>query len=143
MKKQLLLIAMACCLAPLTLMAQTGQGSVYSLQTRYLIHQLDSAERAALASLLNEYHAKVTMKNEFVKSERTMFHYWTADSRELVTITEFADWSAIEKAGDRDEELEKAAWPDARQRSDFMKRMNGYFTHHRDALYNGMPGLTK
>ena len=142
MKKHFIVLIVAG-LLPLTLLAQNNQGSVFSVQTRYLDHQLDSVERSALMALLKEYHSKVTMKNEFVKSERNMYHFWTEDSREVVTITEFANWGAIEKAGDRDEELEKAAWPDERQRSEIMKKMRGYFTHHKDALYNGMQELTK
>ena len=143
MKKHLIILTFLASLLPLTLYAQNNQGSVFSVQTRYLDHQLDSTERSALMALLKEYHLKVTMKNEFVKSERNMYHFWSVDSREVVTITEFANWSAIEKSGDRDEELEKAAWPDERQRSEFMKKMQGYFTHHKDALYNGMQELTK
>ncbi len=142
MKKQLLLLAFIL-IAPICLLAQSRSSTVYSLQTRYLEHQLDSTERSSLMALLREYHEKVTMKNEFVKSERTMFHYWTVDSRELITITEFADWSAIEKAGDRDMELEAAAWPDPKQRSEFMKKMSAYFTHHKDAIYSALPLLTK
>jgi hypothetical protein len=125
------------------LQAQTGRNSVYSVQIRYLDHQMDSTERAALVGMLQEYHTKVTMKNEYVLSERNMWHFWTSDSREFATITEFADWSAIEKAGDRDSELEKQAWPDAKQRADYMKKMSSYFTHHKDAIFSGVPTLTK
>ena len=125
------------------LQAQSARNSVYALQTRYLAHMMDSTERATLIGLLQEYHTKVTMKNEHVLSERSMWHFFTDDSREFVTITEYSDWSAIEKSGSRDEELEKQAWPDAKQRSDFMKKMNGYFSHHKDAIFNGIPKLSK
>lgn len=104
---------------------------------------MDSTERAALGALLQEYHTKVTMKNELVLSEKSMWHFWTEDSRELVTISEYADWSSIEKAGDRSVELEKQAWPDSKQRAEFMKKMSGYFSHHKDAIYNGLPKLSK
>src|SRR6186997_887863 len=93
--------------------------TVFSVQTRYLDHMMDSTERAQLIGMLQEYHTKVTMKNELVISEKSMWHFYTDDSREFVTITEYADWSSIEKSGDRDEELEKQAWPDVKQRSDF------------------------
>lgn len=123
--------------------AQTAKNTICTVQTRYLKNMLDSTERVALANMLAEYHQKVTMKNEFVLSEKSMWHFWTDDSREFVTVTEYADWSAIEKSGNRDGELEKQAWPDAAQRADFMKKMNSYFTHHKDAIFNVMPKLTK
>lgn len=125
------------------LQAQAAKNSIYVVQTQYMKSIMDSTERAALASLLQEYHTKVTMKNEFILSEKTMFHFWTEDSRELVTISEYADWSSIEKAGDRSEELEKQSWTDSKQRTDFMKKMSGYFSHHKDAIYNGLPKLSK
>jgi hypothetical protein len=142
MKKQLFVAAISF-FAPFLLAAQSEQGTVFSVQTQYLTHQLDSNERVALRALLREYHEKVTLKNEYVKSERTMYHFWTDDSRELITITEYADWGAIEKAGERAEALEAAAWPDASKRSEFMKKLFGYFTHHKDALYNSVPSLSK
>ena len=145
MKKLTLLLAVA---LPLLfqfteLNAQAAKNTIYTVQTQYIKGMMDSTERAALASMLQEYHQKVTMKNELILSEKTMWHFWTDDSRELVTITEYADWSSIEKAGDRGGELEKQAWPDAKQRADFMKKMSGHFSHHKDAIYNGLPKLTK
>ena len=123
--------------------AQAAKNTVFTVQTQYAKSMMDSTERATLASMLQEYHTKVTMKNEFVLSEKTMWHFWTEDSRELVTISEYTDWSSIEKAGDRSGELEKQAWPDSKQRADFMKKMSSYFSHHKDAIYNGLPKLTK
>ena len=43
----------------------------------------------------------------------------------------------------RDEELEKQAWPDAKKRAEFLKKMNGNFTHHKDAIFHGLPGQSK
>jgi len=144
--KKLIILFGATCLLIFNfnrLHAQTTRNSVYTLQTRYLDHMMDSTERATLIGLLQEFHTKVTMKNEFVLNERNMWHYFTDDSREFVTITEYVDWAAIEKAGDRDDELVKQAWPDVKQRSDFMKKMNSYFTHHKDAIFSGVPNLAK
>ena len=145
MKKLTLIIALA--LSVLfqfsEVKAQATKNTIYTVQTQYAKSMMDSTERATLAALLEEYHTKVTMKNEFVLSEKTMWHFWTEDSREIVTISEYADWNSIEKAGDRSSELEKQAWPDAKQRADFMKKMNGYFSHHKDAIYRGLPKLNK
>jgi len=145
MKKLTLMLAIA---LPLLfqfseLNAQSTKNTIYVVQTQYVKSTMDSTERATLASILEEYHTKVIMKNELVLSEKTMWHFWTEDSRELVSISEYADWSSIEKAGDRSAELEKQAWPDSKQRSEFMKKMSGYFSHHKDAIYNGLPKLSK
>ena len=58
-------------------------------------------------------------------------------------IDEYAAFGDITKAFDRSTELEKQAWPDTKQREAFMKKMASYFTHHKDAIYNGSPSLTK
>jgi chromosome condensin MukBEF ATPase and DNA-binding subunit MukB len=145
MKKMILMMAVA---LPLlfqfsNLNAQAAKSTVFTVQTRYVKSMMDSTERAALGALLQEYHTKVTMKNELVLSEKTMWHFWTDDSREVVTITEYADWSAIEKAGDRDDELMNQAWPDSKQRAEFNKKLNSYFSHHKDAIFTGLPKLSK
>lgn len=145
MKKLTLIIALALpILFQFTdLNAQAAKSTIFTIQTQFAKSIMDSTERATLAAMLEEYHTKVTMKNELILSEQTMWHFWTEDSRELVTISEYADWSSIEKAGDRSGELEKQAWPDAKQRADFMKKMNSYFSHHKDAIYRGLPKLKK
>ena len=104
---------------------------------------LDSAARAERDAVLKEYLTKVTMKNEYVIHQSCMVHFFTEDSREFVTITEYASMGDIEKSFDRDTELEKQAWPDKTQRMAIMKKMNGYFTSHKDAIYHGIPSLTK
>lgn len=86
---------------------------------------------------------KGVMKNEFVIHQNNMVHFYSEDSREFVTVTEYANWGDILKAADRDEELEKQAWPDAKKRVEFLKKMNGNFTHHKDAIFHGLPGQSK
>jgi hypothetical protein len=123
--------------------AQTNPERIYHVTTWYMIPELDSTQRAERDALLKEYLTKVTMKNEFVIHQWNMTHFFTDDSREFLVITEMASLADIEKAFDRDEELEKQAWPDAQKRRDFLKKMNSYFTHHKDAIFNGLPALTK
>ncbi|HUH33909.1 MAG TPA: hypothetical protein VLZ28_08135, partial [Daejeonella sp.] len=98
------------------------------------------AERAAV---LKEYHNKVTMKNELILHSWSMGHYFSENSHEFVTINEYANWNDIDRAGTRDEELAKKAWPDAKQRMNFMDKLNSYFSGHKDAIYTGLPDLTK
>ena len=123
--------------------AQAPANHVYHVNTQYASAGLDSVGRAERNALLKEYHDKVTMKNELILHVWTMGHFFTEDSREFVQIYEYASWGDITKAFDRDTELEKQAWPDAKQRDAFMKKMGSYFTHHKDAIYNGMPSLNK
>jgi len=124
-------------------LAQAPAPHVFHVNTQYSVNGLDSASRATRNALLKEYHEKVTMKNEYILHTWSLAHFMTEDSRELVSIYEVASWNDLPKSYDRDAELEKQAWPDQKQRDDFMKRMGAYFTHHKDAIYNAMPSLTK
>jgi hypothetical protein len=124
-------------------MAQGSQNHIFHVNTTYQVIGLDSAERAERTAILKEYHEKVTMKNPYVLHVWTMTHYYSDDSREFVTVYEFAKWEDIDKANEKDGELEKQAWPDAKQRQAFMKKMNSYFTYHKDAIYHGIPEVMK
>lgn len=136
-------VAMLCmCSVPFA-KAQTNPGHVYHVATWYMVIGLDSTARAERNAVLKEYLTNVTMKNEYVIHQSSMSHFFTEDSREFVTITEYADLGAIEKAFDRDTELEKLAWPDETKRKAFMKKMESYFTYHKDAIFAGLPSLTK
>ena len=123
--------------------AQTPAGHVFFINTQYSVSGLDSVARAERNAILKEYHEKVTMKNTVILHMWTMGHFFSEDSREFVTIYEVAKFEDLVKAFDMDTELENKAWPDAKQRADFMKKMNSYFTHHKDAIYNQLPMLTK
>jgi hypothetical protein len=123
--------------------AQAPASHVFHVNTQYSVAGLDSVARGERNAMLKEYHEKVTMKNEFVLHTWSMNHFMSEDSREFVTIYEVASWNDLPKAFDRDTELEKQAWPDAKQRAEFMKKMGAYFTHHKDAIFNGLPSLTK
>jgi hypothetical protein len=126
-----------------TVNAQESSNHVYHVNTWYMVTGMDSAARAERNAILKEYHQKVTMKNELIIHSTTMTHMFSEDSREFVTINEFANWNDIVKAGDRDDELTMKAWPDAKQRTEFFKKMNSYFTYHKDAVYSGLPSLIK
>lgn len=123
--------------------AQMNSDHIFHVNTSYMVTGQDSAARAERDAMLKEYFTKVTMKNEFVIHQNNMVHFYSEDSREFVTVTEYANWGDILKAADRDEELEKQAWPDAKKRAEFLKKMNGNFTHHKDAIFHGLPGQSK
>ena len=122
---------------------QSPAPRIYHVTTFYVGQGLDSIGSAQRAAVVKEYHDKVTMKNELILRSWSMVHYFSDDSREFVTINEYANWNDIDKAATRDEELAKKAWPNSKQRSDFMNKLNSYFTGHKDAIYTGVSNLVK
>jgi len=122
---------------------QTPAPRIYHVATFYVTPGLDSAARAERAAVLKEYHDKVTMKNELILRSWSMAHYFSEDSREFVTINEYANWNDVDKGAVRDEELVKKAWPNSKQRMAFMNKFDSYFTGHKDAIYSGSSSLTK
>lgn len=88
-----------------------------------------------------EYLDKVIMKNEHIIGASFFLHRYTADNTELVYVQSYANWEAIDKAGEREGELARAAWPDDDARSAFFKKRNAYYTDlHSDEIYATMSG---
>lgn len=88
-----------------------------------------------------EYMEKVTKKNEYIMSAGYYTHLFTANSNELMYVQAYSNWEAIDKARDRNEELEKEAWPDEDARKAFLKKMNSaYSTFHSDEIYATLEG---
>jgi len=88
-----------------------------------------------------EYHEKVTMKNEHILSATTLLHYFTSDNSEVVFVTVYPSWTAIEEAAKRNEELEKEAWPDEAVRKAFFKNQRKFYANeHSDEIYVTIPG---
>jgi hypothetical protein len=127
----------------LTAKAQADTSHVFHVSTWYMVTGLDSVARAGRAAVLNEYFTKVTLKNEYVIHQWNMTHLFTEDSREFVTISEYATWDDVRKAENRNAELLRQAWPDMQGRQDYMKKLNSYVTHHKDAIYIGLSRLIK
>ena len=129
------------CMPQLTL-AQNAPQRITTINTQYML-PADSAGVAERTALVKEYFDKVTMKNQYIIHEWSMVHYYTDDSREFVTIDEFASWDDVAKADARFSELEKQAWPDGKQRKAFLDKMSKYFSYHKDAIYHPLDGMTK
>jgi len=88
-----------------------------------------------------EYLDKVTKKNDFIVAQEVLLHYFTADNTELVLVTTYATWDAIEKASDKDDELIKLAWPDEKARASFFEKRANYYAHnHSDEIYHTFAG---
>ena len=88
-----------------------------------------------------EYLDKVVKKNEFIIGQEILMHNFTADNTELLLVTTYDNWDAIEKANDRSDELEKAAWPDEKARKAYFEKRSKYYAHnHSDEIYATMTG---
>lgn len=88
-----------------------------------------------------EYLDKVTKKNPFVIGQEVLLHSFTEDNTEILVVTIYENWDAIEKAGEKEDELVKAAWPDEKARKAFFDKRNLYYDgHHSDEIYSTMPG---
>ncbi|MDC6352492.1 hypothetical protein PP178_13105 [Zeaxanthinibacter sp. PT1] len=89
-----------------------------------------------------EYLDKVTSKNEHVMGSGYYLHRFTPDNRELVAVTTYPSWEAIDKAAARDGELIKEGWPDEEARKAYFKERNSYYADfHSDEIYAPMENV--
>ncbi len=119
----------------------TGE-HVFNLQTWYMNNKPGN-RRTERDSLSRIYFNNVNMKNSFELSHIHMTHYYTEDSREYVMLTEYKSLADITPGTTKMEELEKATWPDEKQRETMFKKFDTYFTHHSDKLFRSLPGMMK
>ncbi|RTY86466.1 hypothetical protein [Flavobacterium sp. GT3R68] len=95
----------------------------------------------AWKALEKEYLEKVVKKNEFIIGQEFLMHYFTADNTELLLVSTFESWDAIEKASVRTDELEKLAWPDEKARTAYFDKKGTYYGHnHSDEIYSSYAG---
>ncbi len=98
----------------------------------------DGAEWEALEK---EYLEKVTKKNEHVMGTAFLTHFYTADNSEVINVATYKTWNDIEAAQDRNDELEKAAWPDEAKRKAFHAKLDKYYENrHADEIYATQDG---
>jgi hypothetical protein len=101
----------------------------------------ETASREEWHALAKEYNEKVTMKNEFVRGTVVLTHMYTPKSSDLLLVTTYNNWGDIEKAQDRNDELEEQAWPDKTARMAFMNKLDRYYSNkHSDEIYATTPG---
>lgn len=88
-----------------------------------------------------EYLDKVVKKNPLIVGQDILTHYFTDDNTEILLVTVYENWDAIEKAGEKDDELVKAAWPDEKARKAYFDKKNAYYAgNHSDEIYASVPG---
>ena len=92
-------------------------------------------------SLEKEFVDKVIKKNEFILDQKVLIHHYTADNSELLLITTYPSWEAIEKSGKRTDELTMLAWPDEKARTAFFDKQGAFYApKHSDEIYTTMAG---
>jgi hypothetical protein len=90
--------------------------------------------------LEKEYFDKVVMKNPYVKNHNILTHFFTEDNTEIVLVQLYDDWSAIDKAWEKENELIKAAWPDEKDRKAFYEKRGAFYDNaHSDEIYTVLP----
>lgn len=117
------------------------QGNIFLVATFY-VNVPEDGSMEEMQEMLAE-QAEATKDNPNVLSEFTLRHYFSGDSREWVVITEYESLAAMEEAFEIDEQLIEARWPDEEEREAWQDKLNSYFEKHSDAIYNGVPNLSR
>jgi hypothetical protein len=94
-----------------------------------------------------EYMEKVTRKNEHIMSASFYMHLYTTTNLESKYVQAYSSWADIEKAQERNSQLEKEAWPDDAQRKAFLDNRQSFYQHfHSDEIivpFAGAKALTE
>jgi hypothetical protein len=102
---------------------------------------LDNDSDADWYDTEKEYLEKVTMKNEHVMASNFFTHLYTENSTDVIYVQVYSSWEDIDKAGARNSELEKEAWPDDAARAAFLKTQGDFYTQkHSDEIYTVLGG---
>ena len=131
------------CLLVFGIQTTTAQdGPVYTVTT-WKIDIPENGSNAEFNTLFKEFKQKVTRPNSKIISERVMRHLSGSDSRDLVIITEYANWNDIDAAATEQGKLIEKAWPDENSRKQFFDKFGKYFTMHTDEIYSALPDMDK
>lgn len=88
-----------------------------------------------------EFLDKVIQKNDLIIASNVLLHSMTPDNTELLYVTVYNSWDAIEKAADKNGELIRAAWPDVEKRRAFFTNRRSYYDEsHSDEIFMSYPG---
>lgn len=121
----------------------TAQEGHFYTVTTWKMHVPEDGTRAELNRLLQEFTDKVTKKNDKVISEKVLHHVYGSDLRDVVIITEYANWNDIRAAGDMQDELVMKAWPDQGELAKWNKSFFKYVVTHSDEIYQENPDMAK
>jgi len=127
----------------ISLSSANAQDGNYFTVTTWKMHVPENGSKAEMLELLQEFTDKVVKKNTKVISERVLHHVSGNDMRDLVVISEFANWNDIDASGDMQNELVMKAWPEEKARDEWMKKFMKYVVTHSDEIYQEYPKMTK
>ena len=123
--------------------AKSDESFIYYVRNSHFSSS-DEGSSDEFDSLMKEFFENVTMKNDLIKGYYTLAHAWGSDK------TDFLEVFVVEKLGDIDEffkkegELFEKHWRTEKEREEFDKKMNKYFSrHHSDYIYRSVKGLRK
>ncbi|CAZ97800.1 hypothetical protein [Zobellia galactanivorans] len=116
----------------------TAQDGHYYMATTWKLQVPEDGSNKQLKELLKEFSEKTVFKNEKIISEKVMYHISGADLRDVVVITEYANWNDIEAA-----KLMETGWPNEEERATFMKTFGKYVVTHSDEIFKEIPELAK
>ncbi|MEO6687284.1 MAG: hypothetical protein ABIN24_15035 [Dyadobacter sp.] len=87
-----------------------------------------------------EYFDKVVRKNDLILATNVLVHYYTNDNSEVLFVSAYKSWADIEKAGEKDDELARLAWPDSMKRKAFFDKQSSFYTSkHSDEIRSIAP----
>lgn len=115
-----------------------AQDGPYYTVTTWKIEIPENGSNAEFNTLMKEFNQKVVAPNQYIVSEKIMRHASGSDSRDLVIVTEYKNWNAIDAAAIRQSELMDTAWGSDAERKEFFQKFYKYFLMHTDEIYRGM-----
>ncbi len=145
MKQVLVIFAIACAavvLAAGSAFAQAPNNHLFVATTMKSVIP-EGGRVAERDSLLDLYHEQVTKKNPHILSQRVMQHFYGNNNHDVVIVTEYKDWAAIDAASNMDTELFEKYWKDEASRRQYNRAFNKYFSGHSDEIYSERTKLRK
>jgi hypothetical protein len=130
--------------APLTAQDENAMPAYITVTTLYWSmdrEPSDNEDENKWLQIEKDYLEKVTKKNEYIQSAGFYMHLYSATNLESKYVQTYASWADIEKAQDRNVELEKEAWPDEAVRKRYMNNRQSFYQDlHSDEIYVPLGG---
>ena len=92
--------------------------------------------------LEKNYLDKVIRKNEYILQRDVFGHYMTEDNTEVLFVQLYKRFEDIEKAENRNTELEKEGWSEVKKSQDYFDYMGQYFDNKKSTeIFITVPGI--
>ena len=124
----------------ITIEAQENADPVFIVITTKYKNLTES--EVELQKIEQEYYDKVTSKNELIVGSEILHHYYTANNSEILFISAYKTWEAIEKSNSITESLIKKGWPNEEEREAFLDKKDSFYTtYHSDEILKSQPWI--